>query len=1191
MARKYYTATQGTVTTTGSANGVNTTFRPEESKAYAIFHNLIQGYSASDQPSTIKLVATEPYWNSYPNGTTAPVGDPTAANVANGSAIANLTELFTGTTINATNWLIIGNGSASNVYVSGDAIKLKSRFGYSIAPGVGSTSSIGIQSARKFNIRSSQLTFEATGNSIAMVNHDNLHMGFKRADSTDSPNTIYFSAFMWNSNSGFETKWGDTQVAGYGPYDKTNYRFMRLKEDGGSISFWTSTDGNTWSILGSNLALSTTGIGTNATLCQIFVTARNYTTDAPSQIWSVENINYMAVAGEPGAGGVNANGVNIAAFSETFTGGANTTLWLKLNEGTTPNLVYANNRLELKARNLSNAPKLRSKNRYNLQSSSVTFEIPSVGTADNNSQEIIFNLNSHSDDDATHNTIRWMVNSTNYDNQFRLYHNASVVYEATSGTWSATGTRFYRIAEQGGKIYWFKGSNTSVWQEVANVSLSSYPNINVKNLRVEMSAWCWSGDSLNTVAFDNLNMLVKQDNNIITLSETNMTSEYLSDRHWNGGVSIYTPQLEVLGNTNVVVQATTSGGGTLSLYDQSLTILELTANDIYSTSNTLNAKSFIGRAGNSHATYRTAETITIPTGDYIIIGSAAITDNKAIPSAANNIRMAVFDDTEKVAYGYRDSINKYTFDQYVPYWYVGTHSLDNTRTYNLIYNTPRGTWANVKSSTLLALSQNDIAETKSFHQENWSSTTAGSWTNITSYTFTPTFATNYLVLGAWSAAYSGTTSVYSKLTIDGSSVYSIDLRQEPPYITSTNSPDGSKFINGYIGVQSLSQTTKTANIQAYSQVSGQTSLIGNKNVTFLSLGDKETVSDLYVKSGDTWYQTAPYVKVDGTWKSFTPSYKVGGTWRTASVTEVNYEYAATQNTYFAIDTSSTGATVSIRGIGYGKDTYIVGGHGGLMNTSTDGTTWVAVTSGSTTSVYGITFGINDDYFVASNSGGYTATSRDGTTWGTWAPVASGATNNAVTVEYFNGFYLLGTVNGNILKSTNGITWTYKKQQLYSGGTNGFAYGEGRFVAVGSTSVYTSDDDGENWTSRTSGATGTINDVTYGKDTGKFVYVTGAGGIGTSTDGTTWSYNSSVTATALYKIMYGNGLYVGCGDNGFIISSTDATTWSTYSTGSATNHSAIAYIEGRGDFIMGGQNGSIVRSYRVRGSEDYSNKFI
>ena len=73
------------------------------------------------------------------------------------------------------------------------------------------------------------------------------------------------------------------------------------------------------------------------------------------------------------------------------------------------------------------------------------------------------------------------------------------------------------------------------------------------------------------------------------------------------------------------------------------------------------------------------------------------------------------------------------------------------------------------------------------------------------------------------------------------------------------------------------------------------------------------------------------------------------------------------------------------------------------------------------------------------------------------------------------------------------------------------------MTVGESGTILTSSDGVTWTSRTSGTSDKIREVTYGNST--FVTVGDNGTILTSTDGTSWTLRTSGTTHTLYGVTY------------------------------------------------------------------------
>jgi hypothetical protein len=158
---------------------------------------------------------------------------------------------------------------------------------------------------------------------------------------------------------------------------------------------------------------------------------------------------------------------------------------------------------------------------------------------------------------------------------------------------------------------------------------------------------------------------------------------------------------------------------------------------------------------------------------------------------------------------------------------------------------------------------------------------------------------------------------------------------------------------------------------------------------------------------------------------------------------------------------------------------------GQLFVSTDGTAFVAATSGSSLAVTDLTE--HNGTFVAVGSGN-AYTSTDGLTWTTRAPGVTSWWPN--TVAYLNNQYVAAGYGGLILTSPDGIAWT-KRAEAILGNTSetrvtALAYGDGAYLAVGWTwqpgtmstlTIRSTDGVNWNWTSVSPGS-GKLLDLEY-----------------------------------------------------------------------------------------------------------------
>jgi uncharacterized repeat protein (TIGR01451 family) len=98
-------------------------------------------------------------------------------------------------------------------------------------------------------------------------------------------------------------------------------------------------------------------------------------------------------------------------------------------------------------------------------------------------------------------------------------------------------------------------------------------------------------------------------------------------------------------------------------------------------------------------------------------------------------------------------------------------------------------------------------------------------------------------------------------------------------------------------------------------------------------------------------------------------------------------------------------------------------------------------------------------------------------------------------------------------------------------------------------------------------------VTYGNDL--FVAVGGDGTIVTSPDRYAWGEQTSGTATNLFGVAFGNDTFVAVGTGGTVLSSSDGTNWTSRSSTTTDTLGAVTY--GGGQFVAVGEGARIITS--------------
>jgi hypothetical protein len=150
------------------------------------------------------------------------------------------------------------------------------------------------------------------------------------------------------------------------------------------------------------------------------------------------------------------------------------------------------------------------------------------------------------------------------------------------------------------------------------------------------------------------------------------------------------------------------------------------------------------------------------------------------------------------------------------------------------------------------------------------------------------------------------------------------------------------------------------------------------------------------------------------------------------------------------------STNSLYGVGYANGCFFAVGENGTICSSVDGTNWGGHSINTPGSLYAIAYG-NDLYVAA---GTVSAVSTDGANW-TLAP-----TNPPVPISkmvYGNGLFVGVSYAGDILYSSDGLSWQAGFTEPGGEAFSGIAYNGGIFLAIsGKSGAMFESTDGRNW---------------------------------------------------------------------------------------------------------------------------------
>lgn len=265
----------------------------------------------------------------------------------------------------------------------------------------------------------------------------------------------------------------------------------------------------------------------------------------------------------------------------------------------------------------------------------------------------------------------------------------------------------------------------------------------------------------------------------------------------------------------------------------------------------------------------------------------------------------------------------------------------------------------------------------------------------------------------------------------------------------------------------------------------------------------------------------------------------------------------------------TGVSEDILAIGFGDGVFVAVGEHGLLITSELGENWTRRESGSSYALRGVAYGEGVYSVVGTN---FTVlSSTDARNWNTRMSGNLNALNAVVFAE--NQFVAAGDFNSILtapLALPTGLDeWVVSSPFSDGPNYNDSLYANGGYIAVGDGGRILTSDNGQAWVQQQSNTGDDLRGVAFGN--GRYVVV-GTDSIHYSDNRVTW--RSAALPTNIFPfngITYGRGLFVAVGNSNQILVSTDGILWTQHSPGIAAgaNLHGVRYIAEQDVFVVVG----------------------
>lgn len=157
----------------------------------------------------------------------------------------------------------------------------------------------------------------------------------------------------------------------------------------------------------------------------------------------------------------------------------------------------------------------------------------------------------------------------------------------------------------------------------------------------------------------------------------------------------------------------------------------------------------------------------------------------------------------------------------------------------------------------------------------------------------------------------------------------------------------------------------------------------------------------------------------------------------------------------------------------------------------------------------------------------------------WQEYTTDASDGLIGGDYGSGQYVIASrgANGGVLRSEDAENWIF---QPLGHDLQDVAFGNGRFVTVGSSGSMLTSTDGTSWTELPKLTNFDIQGIHYAQN--MFLAVGSYGDMLASTDGLNWTTRPAITNRGYYDVAFADGLWVTVGTDNLIFTSTDTINW-------------------------------------------------